>query len=216
MSLITIRGQLGSGAPVIGRQVADKLRIHYVDRKIIADVAERLQRDESEVIRKEMPPGTLFGRVAEALTNSSVLEPSGGGAYLPAELIPLGDIRYLQALKSVVRELAKGPPLVIRGRGSQFILRDQPGSLHVFVIAPYEIRVGRVMRGRGIGEEAAREEIKRFDSSRHEFAKRYFRAHLEDPVNYDLVVNTGGLSFEATASLVADAFRIKADQMGIG
>ena len=105
----------------------------------------------------------------------------GGGAYLPADLIPLDDTRYLQALESVVRELAKGPSLVIRGRGSQFILKDHPGSLHVLVVAPYEIRVGRVMHDRGLGTQAAGEEIRRFDSSRHEFAKRYFRAHLEDP-----------------------------------
>ena len=210
MPIITIRGQLGSGAPEIGRQVTARLHTDYVDREIIADVAERLQRNERDVIEKEMPPGTLMGRIAEALTNSPMMEPFGGGAYLPADLIPLGDTRYLEALQSVVRELAKSPSLVIRGRGSQFILKDHPGSLHVLVVAPLETRVKRVMKNLKIDEEAAHREIKRFDTSRHQFVRRYFHAHLEDPLHYDLVINTGGLTFGAATSLAISALRSKA------
>ncbi len=43
MSVVTIRGHLGSGAPEIGKQVADRLSIDYVDREIIADVAKQLK-----------------------------------------------------------------------------------------------------------------------------------------------------------------------------
>lgn len=210
MSIVTIRGQLGSGAPEIGRKIAGRLHTDYVDREIIADVAARLQRKAQDVIEKEMPPGTLMGRIVEALTMSPMVEPYGGGAYLPADVIPLGDTRYLEALESVVRELAKSPSLVIRGRGSQFILKDHPGSLHVLVVAPLDIRVKRVMQDLKIEEDAARKEIRRFDTSRHQFAKRYFRADLEDPVHYDLVINTGGLSFQAAVSLTINAFRSKA------
>jgi cytidylate kinase len=206
MSLVTIRGELGSGAPEIGREVASKLHFDYVDREIIAEVAARLQREEHDVIAKEMPPGTLLGRIIEALTSDyggDVL----GGAYLPAELIPLGDTRYVGALKSVVRELARGESIVIRGRGSQFILKEYPGSLHVLVVAPLEVRVERVMQDLKIDREAACQEIARFDRSRHEFVKRYFQAELEDPLQYDLVINTGRLSFNAAVSNIINAFR---------
>ena len=214
MPIITIRGQLGSGAPEIGKQVAGRLQVDYVDREIIADVATRLQRNERDIIEKEMPAGTLMGRIVEALTNSPMVEPFGGGAYLPADLIPLGDTRYVQALESVVLELAKSPSLVIRGRGSQFILKDHPGSLHVLVVAPLETRVKRVMKNLKIDEEAARKEIKRFDTSRRQFVRRYFHAHVEDPLHYDLVINTGGLSFGAATSLTINALRSKAQAGG--
>ena len=212
MSIVTIRGQLGSGAPEIGRKIAGRLHTDYVDREIIADVAARLQRNEQDVIEKEMPPGTLVGRIVEALTKSPMMEPYGGGAYLPADLIPLGDTRYLEVLESVVRELAKSPSLVIRGRGSQFILKNHPWSLHVLVVAPLDIRVKRVMQNLKIEEEAARKEIRRFDTSRQQFARRYFHADLEDPVHYDLVINTGGLSFVAATSLTISAFRAKTNR----
>ena len=207
MSVVTIRGQLGSGAPEVGRQIADRLHADYVDREIIAEVAARLHRQEQDVIAKEMPPGSLLGRIVEALGRS------GGvgfeGAYLPLWQIPLDDTRYLEALKSVIRELARSQSLVIRGRGSQFILKDDPGALHVLLVAPLEVRVKRVMQNLKLNEEAAKQEIASFDNSSHQFIKRYFQAELEDPANYDLVINTERLSFEAAASIIVDSLSFK-------
>jgi cytidylate kinase len=208
MSVVTIRGQLGSGAPEIGKMVADKLHVDYVDREIIAQVAKRLEREEHDVIVKEMPPGTLLGRIVEALTsNYAVSGPYGEGAYLPPELIPLDDARYVEALESVLQELAKGPSLVIRGRGSQFVLKECPGSLHVMVVAPLDLRLERVMAELKLYREDAHREITSFDTSRHEFIKRYFQAELEDPLHYDLVINTRRLSLEAAVSNIVNAFR---------
>jgi cytidylate kinase len=210
MSVVTIRGQLGSGAPEVGRQIANKLHADYVDREIIAEVARRLQREEQEVIEKEMPPTSLLGRIAEALQHNYAFGDSLTGAYLPILEMPLGDTRYLQALESVVRELARrSQSLVIQGRGSQFILRDYPGTLHVLTVAPLEVRVKRLMQDRKLDQEAAKVEIARFDNSRREFIKRYFQADLEDPVSYDLVINTDRLSFQAAAAIVVEAISAK-------
>jgi len=209
MSLVTIRGPLGSGAPEIGRQVADRLHADYVDREIIAEVAARLHRQEQEVIAKEMPSSSLLGRIAGALEHSYGFDVGIEGAYLPVWQIPLDDTRYLNALESVIKELARTQPLVIRGRGSQFILKDYPQALHVLVVAPLEVRVKRVMQNLNLDQQAARQEIARFDNSSREFIKRYFKAELEDPKWYDLVINTGHLSFQAAASIIADALPFK-------
>ena len=98
---------------------------------------------------------------------------------------------------------------MIRGRGSQFILRDDPRALHVLVVAPLEVRLKRVMGDLKLDQEAAKQEIARFDNSRREFIKRYFQTELEDPVHYDLSVNTKSLSFQDAASLVIEALSIK-------
>jgi len=209
MSVVTIRGQLGSGAPEIGKKIADILHTDYVDREIIAEVASRLHRQEQEVIAKEMPPTNLLGRIAGALEHSLPFGEGFEGAYLPAWEIPLNDTRYLQALESVVRELAQSQSLVIYGRGAQFILRDYPQALHVQVVAPLEMRVKRLMQDLKLDQETAKQEIARFDNSSRQFIKRYFRAELEDPVYYDLVINTEHLSFQAAASIVVDALSFK-------
>ncbi|MBN2099433.1 MAG: cytidylate kinase-like family protein [Dehalococcoidia bacterium] len=214
MSIVTIRGQLGSGAPEIGKQVAERIHADYVDREVIAQVAERLQAKQEEVIAREMPPGGLWGRIAEALGRSYIADLGFGGAYLPAWQIPVGDIRYLQALESVVRDLASIQPIVIRGRGSQFILRDHPEAFHVLVVAPVELRVKRVMHDLRVEEKTARHEVERFDSSRHEFVKRYFEAEMEDPVHYGLVINTERFSFDIATSIIVDALRLKGEELG--
>ena len=209
MSLLTIRGQLGSGAPEIGKQVAEVLRANYVDREIIAEVAARLHRQEKDVIAKEMPPSSLLGRIAEALERAAPFGVGFEGAYLPAWEIPLNDTRYLQALKSVVKELARSQSLVIHGRGGQFILGDYPQAFHVQVVAPLGVRVKRIMQELKLDPESAKQEIARFDTSSRQFIKRYFQAELEDPVYYDLVINTKSLSFQAAASIVVDALSSK-------
>jgi cytidylate kinase len=206
MSIVTIRGELGSGAPEIGKQVAGKLNADYVDREIIAQVAAQVGESEQKVAAKEMPPSTLFGRIAEALSRDATISE---GAYLPAWQIPLDDFSYLAGLRSVIKELAQSQPIVIRGRGSQFILRDYPGTFHVLVVAPLDVRLKRVMENMKSDEETARKEIARFDGSRREFTRRYFHAELEDPINYDLVVNTGHLTFEDAALLVVNAVRFR-------
>lgn len=211
MPVVTIRGQLGSGAPEIGKWVAHKISAAFVDREMIGQVAAVLEKRKQEVSAKEMPPSGLLGRIAAALRGY------GGdftGVYLPTWEVPLDDTRYLAGLRFVIRELASSQSIVIRGRGSQFILRDYPSAFHVFTVAPLEVRVKRVTESMNLDEEAAKKEIARFDNSRREFIKKYFQAELEDPVYYDLVINTEHLSFESAASIVVDALPFKDRTVG--
>src|SRR3972149_1019508 len=123
MGVVTIRGQLGSGAPEIGRLVAEGLHADYVDREIIAKVAATLEAAEEEVSAKEMPPGSLLGRIAAALGRGYAVGAGHGiesyaAIYLPTRETSLDDGRYLAGLSSVIQELAAGGSIVIRGRGS--------------------------------------------------------------------------------------------------
>jgi hypothetical protein len=181
MPVITIRGPFGSEAPEIGELIARKLGIDYVDRKIIADVAQQLRTSSQAIAEKEMPPSTLLGRIAEAIRSNYAFDSGYLDMYMPLVDIPLDDKNYLAGLQHVIKEMAKCQAIVIRGRGSQFILKDFPG---VF-------------------------QIKQFDNSIHEFTKRYFRAEIDDPVHYDLVINTGHFSVEAAAALTIQALSMK-------
>ncbi|MFC1984631.1 AAA family ATPase [Chloroflexota bacterium] len=214
MAVVTIRGQSGSGAPKIGRLVADKLNANYVDREIIAKVAKLLNRQQQDVISKEMPPGSFLGRIAEILARGATLGSGYPGVYLRTWEIPLDNTRYLEGLQSIIMDVAGNLPIVIRGRGSQFILKDHPGTLHVLIIAPLEIRVERVMKSQKVDEAAAQKQIAHFDSSRKEFIKRYFQADMGDLDHYDLVINTKKLSFEAAASIVTSALPARKQTKG--
>lgn len=205
MKIITIRGQLGSLSLDIGRALARTLKMDYVDREIIGMVAERLKKSEADIIDKEMPPGSFLGHVVEALKHSYIAGAGSPAVYLPAWEIPLDDKLYLSGLVAVIKELASDGPIVIRGRGSQFILKERPDTFHVLLVAPPEVRLRRVMANLRLDEESARRELARDDSSRREFTRRYFRAELEDPLNYDMVVNTGKITIETGVSMIAHA-----------
>jgi hypothetical protein len=206
MPVITIRGQFGSWANEIGDLIAHKLNIDYVDREIIAGVAQRLRRPSTSIEEKEMPPSTLLGRIAEAMAKTSYMGDSVfTGIYSPLWEIPLDDTKYLQGLEYVVKELAGGRSIVILGRGSQFILKDFPRAFHVLIVAPVEVRVKNVMEKLKLNEEDARSEIARFDDGNRVFIKRFFKADLYDPINYNIVINTHHLSIEGAASIVVDA-----------
>jgi cytidylate kinase len=206
MPVITIRGQYGSWGNEIGELIANKLNIDYLDREIIAGVAERLRRPNASIAEKEMPPSTLLGRIAEAMAKTASMgDDIYAGIYSPLWEIPLDDTDYLSGLEYVIRQLAGSQSIVIQGRGSQFILKDFPGAIHVMIVAPVEVRVKRVMEKQKLNEEDARKEIARFDGGSREFVKRYFQADIVDPLNYDAVINTNHLSIEGAASMIIDA-----------
>jgi cytidylate kinase len=213
MPVITIRGQMGSGAPEIGRIVADKLGIDYVDRQIISDVANRIKCSLQSVQEKESPPGTLIGRIAEALGRTYPVGSYNSGtiidAYTPIYEAPLNDTHYFAGLISVIKQIAESQAVVIRGRGSQFILKEFPGILHVLTVAEEKIRVKRILESRIISESEVRKEINRSDSSHREFIKRYFQAELEDPVNYELVINPLAFGYEDSAEIIIKALQLK-------
>ena len=206
MPVITIRGLYGSWAAEIGELIAHKLNIDYVDREIIAGVAERLRRPSTSIAEKEMPPSTLLGRISEAMAQTACLgDGIYTGIYSPLCEIPLNDTNYLSGLEYVIKELAASQSIVIRGRGSHFILKDFPGAFHVLIVAPIAARVKRVMERKKLNEVDARKEIARFDDGSREFVKRYFKANIADPINYDMVINTNHLSVESVASIIVEA-----------
>jgi len=209
MPVVTIRGKAGSGAPEIGKILAEKLQVDYIDRKIIAEVASRLNLHEQEVIAKEMPPCTLRERIEEALQRGYATGVGVQGAYLRISQIPLDDNRYLETLSSLIKELAQNHSAVIYGRGSQFILRDHPHTINISIVAPLKIRIKRIMEVMGVNEEKARQEVNRFDNSAREFMKRMFGAEMEDPIHYDLVINTERINYETAAQIILEALKLK-------
>jgi hypothetical protein len=180
-----------------------------MDREIINRIAERLDRPRQQIIAKEILPVTLKERIARIIKDdfpgSSLINHSSPDEDVP----PLDNAHYMKGLKSVIRGLARSESVVINGRGSQFFLKDYPGALHILTIASLELRVQRVMEVYGLDEVSAREKITRYDRNRHEFIKKYFKADLENPMHYDLTINTDHISTEPAVSIITKAVSLK-------
>ena len=122
---------------------------------------------------------------------------------------PLDDARYLDALKSVIQDITLEGNIVIHGRGSQFILRNNPSALHVLVVAPLPLRIKRVMERSKTDEENALKQIEEYSKTRRDFNKRFFKKDMMDIVYYDLVVNTEHLTYEIAAQIIIKALQRK-------
>jgi cytidylate kinase len=166
-------------------------------------------RPADDVAEREQTPLRLRQRIRSALESALARSGSMESAFSRNWKGHLNDAKYLDALKSVIQDLALEENIVIHGRGSQFILHNNPSALHILVIAPLPVRINRVMTLHKVDEETARRQIEEYDSSRRGFIQRFFKRDIEDPVYYDLVVNTEHMDFNLAARVIVRAVERK-------
>lgn len=206
--LVTIRGMLGSGAPEIGKEVARLIDGKYIDREVIHEIAQLVDRPSEQVAAKESVFPNLSRKTA-AVFKGIFKRTSTQSAFNRKWKEPLDNDSYLDALKSVFESLSLEKTIVLLGRGSQFILRNNPSALHVLVVAPFSERIQRVMAAEGIKEHSARNKVVEYDQGRRRFIRKFFNKDIENSENYDLVLSTKHLGLEASARIIAAAAREK-------
>jgi len=80
-------------------------------------------------------------------------------------------------------------------------LRATPKSSTL--IAPFDVRAANVARDHQVSEKDARNRITKTDSQRRAFIRKYFNTSIADPLNYDMVVNTGSVSIDGAVEAIA-------------
>jgi cytidylate kinase len=209
MPVVTIRGPLGSGVSEIGKETARLFSGSYVDKEIIEEISKLVGHPAEKVEEREYTPLKLTERIKAALERSQKRSGSMESAYSRSLPEILDDARYLDALKSVIQDITLEGNVVIHGRGSQFILRNNPSALHVLVVAPLPLRIKRVMDELQMEEEEAQKQVEEYSKSRRDFIKRFFKKDMMDIVYYDLVVNTERLTYEIAAQIIIKALQLK-------
>ena len=104
-----------------------------------------------------------------------------------------------------IRRLGEAGNTVIVGRGGNFITADIGRSVHVRLVGSEAIRASHVARREGISHAKALEMIHQIDQARRRYIKRVFGKNIEDPVSYDLVLNTDHFTDEQAADLIIAA-----------
>jgi cytidylate kinase len=109
---------------------------------------------------------------------------------------------YINAVATVLNELAQEGNIVIVGRGGQVVLKDCMDVLHVRVIAPMETRIARVAAIRKVSSSAAIAQIQTSDRTHRQYFQRFYQTQWEDPTLYDLTINSGRISISAAAKII--------------
>lgn len=132
--IITISREFGSGGHTIGEMVAERLKISFYDQKLIEKAM--IDTGFSEEFIKEA------GEYAVS-TNSLLFRVATASVASGQNFLSNYDKVYL-AQNKIIKELASQEPCVIVGRCSDYILRDNPDCLNVFIHSDMDDRIKRV------------------------------------------------------------------------
>jgi cytidylate kinase len=206
MPIITISRQYASGGGEVAEKVARRLDSILLDREIIQEVARRLGLPEDVVSERDERGESLISRLVSALRVSYPDASAPADLMDPgADLLDISSRAYVQVTEQVIQETARSGNAVIVGRGSQFILRNHPRSLHVHVYAQFDFRVEAVMKEREIGRQEADRIVRDFDAARGRYARHFYRADWQSSQHYQLMIDAGTLGRELATDLICTA-----------
>jgi cytidylate kinase len=156
--VITIAREHGSGGRYVGEQLAERLHIPCYNSQIVSETALKSGFSEKFIKEnEEKKPESLLFSVAMAYSVSGSQ--------------PLS-MRLFGEQTKVIRELAQRESCIIVGRAADYILREHPRLLRIFVTAPLEERIERIMKTDGISANEAEKIIlvEMRDRNRRDFA----------------------------------------------
>lgn len=191
--IITIGRQYGSGGKEIGEKVAQRLGYTFYDKEILTMAAEDSGFSAAAMEHyDEKPSGSLIYS----------LYMSGAAT---SDTLPLNQ-QLAFAQFNVIRKVAQSDNCVIVGRCADYILREKKNLVTVFLHAPMEHRVKRVMADKAITDPALAEKtIKKADKARAEYYNFFTHKKWGEAGSAMLSVDTSMLDTDGIAALIADA-----------
>lgn len=191
---ITIGRQLGSGGREIGEKMATHLNIPYYDKELlqIASKESGLGKEFFEEM-DEKKSHSLFGGLLSM--QNSITDGIYPGYYLSNETL-------FKIQSDVIRELAEKQSCLFIGRCADYVLKDIPDCLNIFISAGMEDRIRRTAALRQVSEAKARETIVKTDKKRAEYYRFYSNKTWGAAESYHLCINSSVLGIEETTAFL--------------
>ena len=172
--VITIGREYGSGGRLIAKKLSDEMGITFYDKQLITDVAKKTGFSEHFIRNAEH----------QRPTNSFLYD-----LYTSVQTPSIPDQVFIAQAK-VIKEAAARESCVIVGRCADYILRDQPNCLKVFVNAPLDQRVRRAREEYGVQENNLESFVLRQDKARASYYNYFATGRWGQGREYDLCINS--------------------------
>ncbi|MBO7077075.1 MAG: cytidylate kinase-like family protein [Bacteroidales bacterium] len=199
--IITISRELGSGGHTVGQLLAERLGVRFSDKELIKALREEfhLTTDAIERLKGEKKDWltSLLRKIAAMPKAENVVE--WDDKFVQEYRPDLSSDEIFEAEKQILRGIAEEGSCVIAGRSGFFVLKDFPNKMDIFITAPREKRIQRVMVKQHLSEQEAAAAIDRVDEGRENYIKRYAGTSRYDVRNYDLVINMDNVPDENAA-----------------
>jgi len=184
IKILTIEREFGSGAGEIAQSLATQLGWKLWDHLLTEEIARLAECPKAVIECREEKTDPIYYRLFK-----SFLRGSYEGS-LNAHKLKLVDSEcIIKFTEQVVQQAAKTGHSIIVGRGSQHFLRNRSDTLRVFLYAPREDKVRRLMAG-GKSENDAEQLVDTVDRERVDFIQKYFHVAWPDSSAYHAMINT--------------------------
>lgn len=192
--VINIGRQLGSGGRLIGEKLAAQLHIDFFDKELI-QIASKESGLGKEFFEKvdERASHSLIGGLLGFRTNIS--SEVYGKNYLCNET-------FFEIQSNVIRDLAEEKSCLFVGRCADYILRENPRCINVFISANIEDRIKRVAQDQQLSTEKAEEVIEKTDKKRSEYYNYYSNKVWGAAESYHLCINSSVLGIDETVAFI--------------
>ncbi len=196
--IVTIGRQFGSGGHEIGKRLAEELGYTLYDKELL-----KLQAKKSGIAEKVLE--SYDEAPTSSLLYSIVMDVYPSMNYVGSSL----NQQIYQAQYDSIRSLADGSSCVIVGRGADYILRDHPNLVTVFIHAGIEKRAERVAEYEHITKEKAKDIILKADKKRANFYNFQTEKKWGHASSYMLSIDSGALGYDNSVKLIRQFVEMK-------
>lgn len=194
--IVTIARTYGSGGNAVGEAVARHLGCPCYNRQIIDQTAREMGYSTEFVAENEQ--NLSSGRLWEMIFTDSGI---------PASMNPSKEDAIYVSQSRTIRELAHKSPCVIIGRLANWILRDDPHVLRVFVTSGRDYAVRQIADKLHLSTDEAARKVDRVNTGRANHCRHYTGKAWTDITGYDLVINTERTGIDGAVDMILRAAR---------
>lgn len=195
--IITIARQFGSGGHEVGERLSKLLQIPLYDRSLVEMAAEKM--GISPISVEEVDEAALHSFLSTYRIPRTPNDVTGYG-------LPLNDSTYLTQT-AIIETLVKEGPCIIVGRCGDYILRDYPGLIDIFLCASMEDRINRIMERYQIPRKEAASAIRHTDSQRRRYYEDYTKQEWGSIESHQMLLNVSKLGLERVVEIIDQLYR---------
>jgi cytidylate kinase len=204
--VICISRESGADGEAVGRAVAERLGLQYVDDEVITRASERAGVD-ADVLQDTEGRKSLLRRVAEFFADSGT---AASASVEPSPIRRAREQEHRELIRAVIEDVAEDGSAVIVAHAASMALAGRDGILRVLVAGSPGVRAERLAAREHLDAQAAEKLVHDADADRAAYLKSFYGVDRELPVHYDVVVNTDRLGADRAADLIVHT----AEQLG--
>lgn len=202
--VVTFARGFGTGGKEIASLLAKDIGIHCYENRILTLASQMSGLDEKlfQSVNEKVRDNGGFSSFLKGLPRAK--------SYIARNEKFVSDDKLFEIQSDIIKNLADTESCVIVGKCADYILRDRPNVVSIYIEAPRAFCLKRTMEKMGVTKEVAAATIEQTDKFRADYYKYYTKGNYwTNPVNYDMTLNSEKVGIEDSVKIIKQYLRIK-------